>query len=302
MNQKPVKSDVYDNDWLSSAWGSKANRELLEQDTLVPRPRLSRALDLSDIKPKHKILDIACGRGEMPMLAAEKGAHAIGLDYSFAALEFAKKLARARGERTSDSINVELVRSDACSLPFADNSFDRITMLDIIEHLVPNQLESMFLEVRRVLKINGYAVIHTLPNQWVYDITFPMLNFFNKIFPKDPRSESEKKIHVNEQNIPMLFHTIKKCGLKQHIWLEQFMPAQARWNQGKDQYGDNRDSVYPAFLGPAGKALEVASHTPFKLILCNDIFGILWKGSKPKNIKTPFALTESITCWLSSNK
>lgn len=302
MNQKPVKSDVYDSKWLSSAWGSKANKELLTQETLTPRPRLSRALDLSDTRPEHKTLDIACGRGEMPILAAEKGAHAIGLDYSFAALEFAKKLTQARANKNISSFNVELIRSDACSLPFADNSFDRITMLDIIEHLLPGQLESMFLEVRRVLKTDGYAVIHTLPNRWVYDITFPMLNLISKKFPKEPRSESEKKIHINEQNIPMLYQTIEKCGLKQHLWLEQFMPAQARWNQGKDHYGDNRDTIYPAFLGPAGRILEFVSHTPLKLILCNDIFGILWKGNKPTNIKTPLALTERIACCFSSKK
>jgi len=302
MDQQPVKSDVYDNKWLASAWGDKANKELLEQETLVARPRLARALELASIKPGLKLLDIACGRGEMPVLAAEQGAHSIGLDYSFAALEFAKKLCNVRHKRSSNPLNIELVRSDACTLPFADNSFDRITMLDIIEHLLPHQLESMFDEIRRTLKPSGYAVIHTLPNRWVYDVTFPFLNRVNNKFPKEPRSESEKKIHINEQDIPKLHRTIKSSGLKQRLWLEQFMPAQARWNHGKDRYGDNRDTIYPAFLGPAGKALEIASHTPLKLILCNDIFGILWKENKPTNIKTPFALTERITCVFSSKK
>ena len=234
MDQKPVKPDVYDKAWLASAWGTKANKELLEQDRLIARPRLARALELTDVKPKLKLLDIACGRGEMPMLAAENGAYAIGLDYSFAALDFAKKLADARIKKSSIPHNIELIRSDACILPFADNSFDRITMLDIIEHLLPKQLESMFLEVRRVLKTDGYAIIHTLPNRWVYDFTFPMLNFISKKFPNEPRSESEKKIHINEQDMPMLYQTIKNCGLKQRLWLEQYIPAQARWNKGKD--------------------------------------------------------------------
>ncbi len=302
MNQKPVKSDVYDKAWLASAWGSKANKELLEQDTLVARPRLVRALELANVSPKLKLLDIACGRGEMPLLAAERGADAIGLDYSFAALDFAKKLTHVRSKKSSVSFNIELIRSDACSLPFADNSFDRITMLDIIEHLLPNQLESMLLEVRRVLKTDGYAIIHTLPNRWVYDITFPMLNLVNKKFPKEPRSESEKKIHINEQDIPMLYQTIENCGLKQRLWLEQFMPAQARWNQGKDKYGDNRDTIYPAFLGLAGKVLEIVSLSPLKLILSNDIFGVLWKGKTKPNIKLPLAAIERFAAFALSPK
>lgn len=302
MDQQPVKSDVYDKEWLASAWGNKANKELLEQDKLIARPRLARALELANVRPRLKLLDIACGRGEMPVLAAEKGAHAIGLDYSFAALEFAKKLCDTRIKKSCTPLNIELIRSDACILPFADNSFDRITMLDIIEHLLPDQLESMFIEIRRVLKHDGYAVIHTLPNRWVYNITFPLLNLMSDKFPKEPRSESEKKIHINEQDIPKLYQTIENCRLKQRLWLEQFIPAQARWNQGKDKYGDNRDTIYPAFSGLAGSVLEIVSHTPLKLILCNDIFGILWKGSKPTNIKTPLALTERITCCFSSNK
>jgi ubiquinone/menaquinone biosynthesis C-methylase UbiE len=302
MNEQPVKSEVYDERWLNAAWGDKANKELLEQDTLVARPRLARALSLANIKPKHKVLDLACGRGEMPVLAAEKGAYAVGLDYSFAALEFAKSLSCAKIKKSCKQLNIELIRSDACTLPFADNSFDRVTMLDIIEHLLPDQLESMFIEVRRILKPNGYAVIHTLPNRWVYDVTFPMLNLLSKKFPKEPRSESEKKIHINEQDIPKLYKKIRSCGLNQRIWLEQFMPAQARWNHGKDHYGDNRDTIYPAFLGPIGKALEIASHTPLKLILCNDIFGILWKGNKKPNIKLPLASIERIAAFTLSAK
>ena len=72
MDQQPVQSDAYDNKWLASAWGDKANKELLEQETLVARPRLARALELANLEPELKLLDIACGRGEMPVLAANE--------------------------------------------------------------------------------------------------------------------------------------------------------------------------------------------------------------------------------------
>ncbi len=301
MEPNPVKSEVYDEEWLASAWGDKANKELFEKDILIPRPRLARALELVDIRPENKLLDIACGRAEMPLLAAERGTHAIGIDYSAAAVKFAKRLCDTRIKKFKPSLKIDLIRSDACSLPFKDSTFDRITMLDIIEHLVPSQLELMFHEIRRVLKADGYAVIHTLPNRWVYDITFPMLNRIFRKIPKEPRSTSEKEIHINEQDLRKLHKTLNTCGLKHKLWLEQYIPAQARWNRGKDQYGDNRDSIYPAFEGVAGTILEYASYTPLKLLLSNDIFGILWKEHKPNNIKMPLSLTEYITCCFSSN-
>lgn len=296
MKQEPVDSEVYDDEWLKSAWGDRANKELFESHSITPRPRLARALKLANIQPGNKVLDIACGRAEMPLLCAEHGAEAIGLDYSASALNFANKLKQSVISKSKSQFTIGLVRSDACTLPFKENTFDRVTMLDIIEHLLPNQLELMFREVRRVLRNDGYAVIHTLPNRWVYDITFPLLNRISKKIPKDPRSESEKKIHINEQDLNKLHKVLCKCQLKNRLWLEQYIPAQARWNQGKDVYGDNRDSLYPAFTGIAGNILELASLTPIKLLLSNDIFGALWKNEKPEAIKLPTALTERITC------
>jgi ubiquinone/menaquinone biosynthesis C-methylase UbiE len=58
-----------------------------------------------------------------------------------------------------------LTQANATNLQFADGSFDRITLLDIVEHLVPYQLEAVFHYVLRVLAPGRYAVIHTLPNR-----------------------------------------------------------------------------------------------------------------------------------------
>ena len=295
MTQNKVDQDRYNDDWLNSAWGEQGNLDLLEKEIIAPRPRVARALELAQLKPGQTMLDIACGRGEVPALASDTGAFAIGIDFSEAAIAFSARLREKRRENKQN--DMQLIRGDACQLPFGDNCFDRITMLDIIEHLVPEQLESMLKEVRRLLKPNGYAVIHTLPNEWVYDITFPLLHKLHKKFPKNPRGPHDSVIHVNEQSLPTLYSTVKNCGLKQHLWLEQHMAAQARWNVGQDKYGDNRDTIYPMLAGRVGKALEIACNTPLKLLLSNDIFGVLWKDKKPP-LKLPFAFTETITCKL----
>ncbi len=291
MNRKPVGADAYDEKWVASAWGERANEAFLKQELDYPRPRVKRALELAAIEAGQTVLDIACGRGEVSALAAEKGAFAVGIDFSSASLDFANKVKNSRQERFKYG-EMELVRADACRLPFANESFDRITMLDIVEHLVPTQLEAMFREVGRLLKPSGFAVIHTLPNRWVYDVTLPFLHKVWWGMPADPRGPIDREIHVNEQDLPNLHRLLKKCGLQNRLWLEQHMAAQARWNRLNDRFGDNRDQVYPLLTGLAGKILEVVSLTPAKLLLCNDIFGLVWKDIPSAGLKPQGGITE----------
>ncbi len=293
MDKSPVSKDEYDESWIRSAWGSKRNAELLAGGEVTIRPRMERALSLSKLEPGLSVLDIACGRGEFPLLASTLGAHAIGVDFSDASIDFARELRNSRRDQEAGSL--QFVQADACHLPFDDDAFDRITMLDIIEHLVPEQLEQMFLEVKRLLKPDGFAVIHTLPNRWVYDYTFPLLHRISGKFPANPRGPIDSVIHVNEQDLPKLKKMFRKCGLNSSIWLEQHMAAQARWNSHNDHYGDNRDKVYPMLAGIAGRMLELASITPAKLLLSNDIFGTVWKDRKPEKATRKLALTERLT-------
>ncbi len=297
MSKKPVGPEAYNNKWISSAWGRHGNKQLVEGVTFNPRPRVARALELAAIEPGMNVLDIACGRGEIPALACQRGAFAIGIDFSSTALDVAKTV--KQNISTYDDLGImELVRADACKLPFKDNSFDRITILDIIEHLIPNQLENMFREVRRLLTPTGYAVIHTLPNRWVYDITYPLLQKLYPRLPAEPRGPFDSQIHVNEQDLPSLHRMLNRCQLRHRLWLEQHMAAQARWNVANDQYGDNRDKIYPLLSGIAGRLLELISVTPLKLIFSNDIFGIAWKDRRPQGIVTRLAITEKLACLL----
>lgn len=299
MKNKHVKADAYDETWLASAWGEHANDAFLKREIDHPRPRIVRAIELADIRAGHLLLDIACGRGEVAALAAKKGAMAIGIDFSTASLNFANKVKTSRQEFFSTG-SMELVRADACRLPFKDQCFDRITLLDIVEHLVPSQLESMLREVDRLLKPDGFAVIHTLPNRWVYDVTFPFLHKLWKSVPANPRGSIDREIHVNEQDLPHLHRMLEKCGLKHRLWLEQHMPAQARWNCLNNHFGDNRDQLYPLLTGLLGRALELVSLTPAKLLLCNDIYGLVWKGVRPRTAKPRLGFSEHLAMGLAS--
>jgi ubiquinone/menaquinone biosynthesis C-methylase UbiE len=277
--QQPVPKEDYSREWISSAWGAKGNQDLLSGARFTPRPRVQRALDLCLLSPGLQVVDIACGRGEVPMLIAEAGGHGIGLDYSADALEFALQVREAHRSGVAD--RMPLLQGDATALPLADASVDRVTMLDIIEHLHPPQLEAMLRETLRVLRPGGYAVLHTLPNRWVYDVTYPLLHRVRKSIPRNPRGPFDSKVHVNEQTLPELATMLDGIGCDYRIWLEQHLPAQARWNAGVDRYNDTRDAVYPMLAGFTGRVLEWLSLTPLKLLLCNDIYGVFWHPDAP---------------------
>jgi SAM-dependent methyltransferase len=72
-----------------------------------------------------RLLDVATGPGYVASRAAERGAHATGLDFSETMLAFAR--ARSPG--------IDFVQGDATALPFGDESFDAVTAAFVLLHL-----------------------------------------------------------------------------------------------------------------------------------------------------------------------
>lgn len=101
------------------------------------RPRMADAVhDLKSLPGRGSLLDVGCGRGEM--------------------LDNAERLgfSPVRGvEIVPDLIDGErIVRGEVHSLPFADRSFDVVTMWDVIEHLVPGDDEAACREMGRIAR------------------------------------------------------------------------------------------------------------------------------------------------------
>jgi SAM-dependent methyltransferase len=91
------------------------------------------------------ILDVGCGTGANLEMLSQFG-EAEGVDISAEALSFC----RARG-----LTNVK--QGEAEQLPYADNTFDLVTGLDVVEHL-DNDLAGLQ-EMRRVLRRGGHALL-----------------------------------------------------------------------------------------------------------------------------------------------
>jgi SAM-dependent methyltransferase len=102
-----------------------------------------------------KILDVGCGTGgNLEML--EKFGAAEGVDVSDDALEFCK------------SKGLKVHKGLAEKLPFADESFDIVTALDVVEHLDDDiaGLKEMF----RVTKTGGKSLIFVPAFMWLWGV------------------------------------------------------------------------------------------------------------------------------------
>jgi ubiquinone/menaquinone biosynthesis C-methylase UbiE len=99
----------------------------------------------------EKILDIACGDGELSLRIADKGADVYGLDMSAEGIASARRLAKIA------KLNCEFTVGDAERLPYSDGFFDKVVCSSSLEHF-KDDAQSLS-EMKRVLKPGGKAVL-----------------------------------------------------------------------------------------------------------------------------------------------
>lgn len=98
--------------------------------------------------PKNaKILDVGCGTGGMHLLLKDFGS-ITGVDWSPDALAFNRKRGIAR-----------LGRASLPDLPFQDNTFDVITIFDVLYHRVVGDDRAATRELFRLLKPGGILIV-----------------------------------------------------------------------------------------------------------------------------------------------
>ena len=106
---------------------------------------------IGELRPR-RVLEVAVGPGR---LSAEVRAASvmIGKDGSPNMLAEARRRTRARG------LGWNFVRGDGFSLPFATGSFDLIYTLRFIRHFDRSGRETLYRELRRILRPGGHLVL-----------------------------------------------------------------------------------------------------------------------------------------------
>lgn len=111
----------------------------------VVRQSVGAMLDAARVTRGTQVLDICCGPAALAAGALERGAEAIGIDFSAEAVELARSLVR----------NGYFQRGDAEALPFPAASFDAVLCGFGLMHL-PNPAAALR-EMLRVLRPGGRA-------------------------------------------------------------------------------------------------------------------------------------------------
>ncbi|MDA0802657.1 MAG: bifunctional demethylmenaquinone methyltransferase/2-methoxy-6-polyprenyl-1,4-benzoquinol methylase UbiE [Planctomycetota bacterium] len=105
-------------------------------------------------KPTDRVLDVACGTGDLTEAFARRGvAHATGADYTPAMLA----LARAKLARRRPTLPIEYIEADAQALPFEDANFDIVSIAFGIRNVADTA--RALREFRRVLAPGGRLAI-----------------------------------------------------------------------------------------------------------------------------------------------
>jgi demethylmenaquinone methyltransferase / 2-methoxy-6-polyprenyl-1,4-benzoquinol methylase len=109
--------------------------------------RWRRLAAASVVQPGDRVLDAACGTGDLALAAREAGGQVTGLDFSGRMLE--------RARRKSDAI--EWVQGDVLALPFDDASFDAATIGFGIRNV--EDLDAGLSELARVVRPGGRLAV-----------------------------------------------------------------------------------------------------------------------------------------------
>jgi len=131
-------------DKLSENDRATLERLLQNEADMAFRRRALTLLNYLDLHDGETVLDCGCGMGVyMMMMRRLRDVNIVGVDGDVGRLEWAER----------EGVDARLSRVDIHRLPFADNSFDKVLMSEVLEHLSDDR--KAMREVFRVLKPGG---------------------------------------------------------------------------------------------------------------------------------------------------
>jgi len=114
-----------------------------------------RLVRMANPRERECALDVCCGTGDIAFALARTGADVMAVDFSEAMLGVARQ--RADANLKSEIGDLKFERADALALPFAENSFDIVTVGYGLRNL--SSWEQGLREMHRVAKPGGRLLV-----------------------------------------------------------------------------------------------------------------------------------------------
>lgn len=141
-------------------------------------------------------LDIGCGGGTL-IGSLPSGSLSIGVDIAQRQISYAQK-------KYGRQMHMFQPIDPGGHLPFKDNQFDLVTLIEVIEHLSQKEIYSLLGEVHRVLQPGGRILLSTPNYRSLWPLIEWMLNKLGEISYADQ--------HINHYNHSWLETLLKKTG------------------------------------------------------------------------------------------
>ncbi len=141
------------------------------------------AVRMATVKKTDRVLDVACGTGDLSRAFADAGAaHVTGLDFTEEMLDVArtKRLVK-RGMSRSGAPVIDYMQGDAMRLPFGEGTFDIVSIAFGIRNV--SDPMAALREFARVLKPGGRLVVLEFDQPNLKPVRWFNKLYTNKIMP-----------------------------------------------------------------------------------------------------------------------
>lgn len=166
-----------------------------------------------------RVVDLGAGRGELSYHFAKAGAEVTAIDYS----KDSVALIEQTFQEDSEARKQVTVICDSVTNPLAYGGYYNVAVAsDIIEHLSPHELDTLYESINRHLESDGVLVVHTSPNLWNYRYEHPRQQRRAKQagcwLPKVRRTYFERLMHINEQSPRVLKKQLARHFPHVYLW------------------------------------------------------------------------------------
>lgn len=240
--------------------------ETLEQ---AQERKLDTVCRYVQMKPGDRHLDIGCGWGPLITHAAKHyGTHSTGITLAQEQADWA----RARAQQAGVSNRVEVIVDDYRHLPAA--TYDKITCLEMAEHVGIKNFQKFLLQVRSMLADDGifYLQIAGLRRAWQYEDLVWGLFMAKYIFPGADASCPLGFVVSQAERAGFEVHRVENCGVHYSVTIRKWYE---NWIKNESavvaKYGQRWFRMWRMFLGWSVLIGGQGSSTVFMITLTKNI-------------------------------